>query len=198
MAAAPDARRRRGKEELEMTPGVNVAFLRGINVGGKNKLPMKRLVELFLAAGCEDVRTWIQSGNVVFAASPALAKRLPTTIGTALREQLGLEVPVVTRTAVELRAAVRANPFLDQGAEERALSVGFLADRPSRARVSKLDPQRSPPDAFSVRGREVYLHCPNGVARSKLTNAYFDSTLATISTFRNWKTTSKLLEMVGE
>lgn len=174
----------------------HVALLRGINVGGKNRLPMKQLVELFEAAGCGDVRTYIQSGNVVFGARPALARRVSTSVRAALLAELGLEVPVVTRSAAELGAVVRANPFLGKGLDERLLHVAFLADRPGRARAAKLDPQRSPPDEFVLRGREIYLHCPGGLARTKLSNAYFDSILGTTSTVRNWRTTCKLLEMV--
>jgi len=78
---------------------------------------------------------------------------------------------------------------------ERALHIGFLASLPDNERIADLDARRSPRDEFVVQGREVYLYCPHGLARSKLTNAYFDSKLGTPSTFRNWKTMLKLLEM---
>lgn len=157
---------------------------------------MKQLMELFEAAGCADVRTYIQSGNVVFGASPALARRVAGSIRAAVLAELGLEVPVVTRSAAELRALVRANPFLEKGLDGRALHVAFLAERPSRARAAQLDPQRSPPDELVLRGREVYLHFPNGVARTRITNAYLDATLGTTSTVRNWRTACTLLELV--
>ena len=73
--------------------------------------------------------------------------------------------------------------------------MAFLEATPDPANVDALDPDRSPGDEFAVLGREVYLHCPNGMARTKLTNAYFDSRLATTSTMRNWKTVLKLLEL---
>jgi uncharacterized protein (DUF1697 family) len=78
---------------------------------------------------------------------------------------------------------------------ENHLHVLFLADQPGAAAVASLDPDRSPPDAFVVRGREIYLRCPNGVGTTKLTNAWFDSRLATISTGRNWRTVLKLFEL---
>ncbi len=174
---------------------VQVALLRGINVGGKHKLPMKSLVTMFEEAGCTNVRSYIQSGNVVYEAGSALARRIPVTIGAAIAEEFGFEVPVITRSAGEIRRAVRANPFLERGGDENALQVAFLADRPSKAKVSGLDPDRSPPDEFAVRGREVYLWCPNGLARTKLTNAYLGSKLGTTSTIRNWRTTLKLREL---
>ena len=105
-------------------------------------------------------------------------------------------MPVVTRSAVELRRAVEGNPFLAAGADVATLHVGFLASEPKAEPVAALDPARSPPDRFEVRGREIFLCLPDGVARSKLTNAYFDSKLATTSTFRNWRTVLTLLERV--
>jgi uncharacterized protein (DUF1697 family) len=174
-----------------------VAFLRGINVGGKNKLPMKDLVEMFVTAGAEDVRSYIQSGNVLFRASPAIAARLCSQIAAQIATSFGYRTPVILRTAEQLRDAISNNPFLKAGAAEETLHVMFLADVPSPTSVENLDPDRSPPDRFIVSGREVYLQLPNGVANSKLTNNYFDSKLATTSTGRNWRTVTKLLELMG-
>lgn len=175
----------------------HVALLRGINVGGKHPLPMKELVAIFTEAGCTEVTTYIQSGNVVFRAPAELARRLPEVAACRIRERFGFGVPVVLRTRAELAAVVRANPFLEPGADTGPLHVMFLADEPSPDAVARLDPQRSPGDSFAVRGREVYLHCPAGVARTRLTNGYFDTTLGTTSTSRNWRTVLKLLELAG-
>ena len=174
---------------------VNIALLRGINVGGKNKLPMKDLAAMFREAGCEDVRTYIQSGNVIFRAVPALAKGIPSLISQSIMDRFGYSVPVVVRTARDLQQIVEGNPFAQVEFEANKLLVLFLADVPDSALVESLDPDRSPGDEFAVVGREVFVHYPNGVARSKLTNAYFDSKLSTTSTGRNWRTVSKLLEM---
>jgi uncharacterized protein (DUF1697 family) len=177
-------------------PATHVALLRGINLGGKNKLLMKDLVEMFVEAGCDDVRTYIQSGNVVFNAAPNIAARLPEIVTGQIAKRLGYRTPVVLRTAKQLGEVVRKNPFIEMGAAEDTLHVLFLADRPSARGVEGLDPNRSAPDAFLVRGQEVYLQLPNGVGRSKLTNEYFDSRLATTSTGRNWRTVLKLLELM--
>ena len=176
---------------------IHVALLRGINVGGRNKLLMKALVGMFEDAGCTQVRTYIQSGNVIFKAPPALARRIPAAITEIISERVGFEIPVVTRTTAELRRIVRANPFQQAGVDEQMLHVAFLAGLPGRDRVATLDPNRSPPDEFVLREREIYLRCPQGLARSKLSNAYFDSKLATATTMRNWRTTLKLLELAG-
>ncbi len=177
--------------------GANVALLRGINVGGKNILPMKDLVALFVEVGCSEVSSYIQSGNVIFRARPALVAGLSALIGKGIADRFGIRVPVVIRTAEELRDIARGNPFLKTKADPAMLHVAFLADVPSAPRVAMLDANRSPPDAYSVHGREIFLHCPNGFGRTKLTNQYFDSKLATISTVRNWRTVLKLLELAG-
>ena len=177
--------------------GTHVALLRGINVGGKNKLLMRDLSSMFVEAGCGDVQTYIQSGNVVFRAGPALVRRVPDLVSEAIAARFGYRVPVVTRTAGELGATLRANPFLGRGADARQLHVGFLADRPEAAAVDALDPDRSPPDEFAVVGREVYSYCPQGIARTKLTTRYFESNLSTTMTARNWKTILKLHELTG-
>ncbi len=173
-----------------------VALLRGINVGGKNKLLMADLATIVTEAGGGDVRTYIQSGNVVFTATAASAKRIPGLISKKIEERFGYSVPVVLRSADEMAAAAKNNPFLKSGADAESLHVAFLADLPDKRHIAALDPKRSPGDSFAVRGREIYLHLPDGVARTKLTNHYVDSTLATTSTMRNWRTVLKLLEIM--
>lgn len=146
--------------------GVYVALLRGINVGGKNKLPMPELAAIFERVACTDIRTYIQSGNVVFRAGPALAMRIPDLVAREIADRFGYRVPLVTRTAGELRRVVRQNPFLRQGVDPAILHVAFLGRAPSRAALAGLDPDHSPPDAYVVRGREIYLCCPTGMART--------------------------------
>jgi uncharacterized protein (DUF1697 family) len=177
------------------TSGTFVALLRGINVGGKHTLPMKDLVAIFERAGCGDVRHYIQSGNVVFTAAPDLGKRVPELVASSIERKFAMKVPVLVRTAAEIRAVAETNPLLAEGASPESLHVLFLADTPAKKNGAALDPQRSPPDTFVLRGREVYLSCPNGVGRTKLTNSYFDTTLATTSTGRNWRTVLRLVEM---
>ncbi len=178
-------------------PATYLALLRGINVGGKNKLPMKDLIDLFGEAGCRHVRTYIQSGNVIFSADPDLVASLPGLITARIAECFGYRVPVVMRTAAQIGEVIRNNPFVEAGAAEDTLHVLFLADQPSARSVDDLDPDRSPSDVFIVRGREVYLRLPTGVARTKLTNDYFDAKLATTSTGRNWRTVTKLFELMA-
>ena len=172
-----------------------VALLRGVNVGGKNKLPMAELRDIFTAARCTAVQTYIQSGNVVFEAAQDLAERVPEIVTRAIRQRFGYETAVVVRSSEELRQVVVSNPF-DTSGDPRFLHVAFLEDTPGAEVVSRLDLERSPPDAFAVRGPNVHLHYPNGVARSKLTNKYLATQLQTASTMRNWRTVLTLLGMV--
>jgi uncharacterized protein (DUF1697 family) len=173
-----------------------LALLRGVNVGGKNKLPMKDLIEICLGAGCKDVRTFIQSGNVVFSADRPRGTELARQIASSITERFEYRTPVILRTLKQLMDVVTNNPFLEQGGAEDALHVLFLADTPNANVVAGLDPDRSPGDVFVVRGQEVFLKLTNGVADSKLTNNYFDKKLGTISTGRNWRTVTKLLELM--
>lgn len=172
-----------------------MALLRGINVGGKNKLPMKELVDVFRTAGGDDVRTYIQSGNVVFRARSSAAGGVAEAVTRGIADRFGYRVPVVVRRADELRTVVEVNPFIRAGRDPKMLHVAFLAAKPSAREVAGLDPERSPPDELAVVGREVYLCCPNGMARTKFTNDYFDRQLGTTSTLRNWRTVLQLQSM---
>jgi len=165
-------------------------------VGGKNILPMKVLIQMFSDAGCTGIRHYIQSGNVIFEA-PAGAPGVCDAIKANIEKRYGYRIPVILRTSAQLLKTIRDNPFLKAGAEEKTLYVYFLADSPNARAIAALDPSRSAPDAFHVRGQEIYLYLPNGMGRSKLTNGYFDSKLSTLSTARNWATVLKLSEMMG-
>ena len=168
-----------------------VALLRGINVAGKNPVPMKELAALFEKAGAGDVVTYIQSGNVVFTATEALARKLPSWMAKQIPATFGCKSPVIVRSHDELQEIASHNRFSHD--DPTRLLVMFLDSTPKN--VAKLDAKRSPPDQFAVVGQDVYLFCPNGYGRSKLTNDYFDRTLGVVSTVRNWRTVLKLLEM---
>jgi uncharacterized protein (DUF1697 family) len=178
--------------------GAHVALLRGINVGGKRIVPMKDLAAVFTDAGCRDVRTYIQSGNVVFNASSTTVHGLRGRLEKKIQERFGFAVPIVLRSAEQLARTIASNPFLVAGVAETALHVYFLADLPSEEAAASLDHSRSTPDAFIFAEQEIYLHLPNGMGRTKLTNAYFDSRLATTCTARNWATVLKLAAMMRE
>jgi len=166
-----------------------VCLLKGVNVGGKNKLAMAEVRVLFESLGHDDVETYIQSGNVVFRpAGPVTSDALAFQI----TQRFGLTVAVILRSAAELRRVLEASPFTD--ADPGTLHVGFMAAEPSAASVEQLDPDLHAPDAFAVLGRELYLFLPNGMARTRLPG-YLDRRLKVPTTIRNWRTAEKLTEL---
>jgi uncharacterized protein (DUF1697 family) len=169
-----------------------VALLRGINVGGRNKIPMAELRSLLSSLGLEDVVTYIQSGNVVFRSASGDTHEIAASIEHAIVEAFGFKAVALTRTPAELGEIVDSNPYLTGETDLAKLHVVFLDRPPGADAVAELDPRRSPPDEFYVRGREIYLHLPNGAGRSKLTIAYFERRLAAAATARNWNTLLKL------
>ncbi|MGH9035542.1 MAG: DUF1697 domain-containing protein [Acidimicrobiia bacterium] len=175
----------------------HVALLRGINLGARNKVPMPALRVVVESLGHEDVQTYIQSGNVVFKSGSGDGAGMAAALESAVTKEFGFRVAVVVRTGRELRRVTTNNPFLAAGADISALHVVFLGSSPTKASVKALDPDRSPPDEFAVRNAEVYLHCPNGFGRSKLTLDYFERKLGGPATVRNWKTVTKLLELMS-
>ena len=178
-----------------MTQRTHALLLRGVNVGGKHRLPMSALAELVIGLGGEMVKTFIQSGNVVCRLSPEAASRVSVGLAAAIQAGFGFSSPVIVRSTEALRAAVAAYPW-DVPEEQRYLA--FLADLPDPERVAALDPNRSPGDRFQVIGADVHLHLPNHVADTKLTNAWMDSRLKTVSTGRNWRTTLAILSLLEE
>lgn len=171
----------------------HVLLLRGVNVGGKNRLAMAGLRELVAELGGEQVATYIQSGNVVCRLSPERAATLPSALTEAMAARFGVRSPVVIRGVDELEAALQAYPW-DVPEAERA--IAFLADTPSPERAAALDPNRSPGDRWALIGRDVHMHLGHGAADTKLTNDWLDRGLATFSTGRNWRTATTLLGLL--
>lgn len=173
----------------------HVALLRGINVGGKHRLPMATLRELFVATGASEVETYIQSGNVVYTATSKLARTLPEQVRAALTQTFGFDVPIVSRSAAQLREVAAEHPFVDRVPDQKLLMVAFLDREPDAAKVAALDTNRSPGDLMEVRGQHVYLGFPNGSGRSKLDANWLDRSLGAVGTWRNWRTVHALLEL---
>ncbi len=166
-----------------------VALLRGINVGGRNLVPMAELRDLFAGLGHRDVRTYIQSGNVVFTSE---ARPDAQEIESAIEERFRVTSTVVLRSAADLKRIAALDPF--GGTDRAKLHVGFLVRSPRQSAVSSLDQGRFLPERFSFAGQEVYLHLPDGMARTKLPD-YLGRQLKLVMTIRNWNTVNKLLEI---
>jgi len=174
---------------------VYIALLRGVNVGGNKKLPMKSLAALCEGHGCTSVQTYIQSGNVVFKAAAKTAAAFPRALKEQIKKDFGFETTIILRTADEMRAVTQNNPYLKPGVDTKFLHVTFLADEPNLTEVVKLNPLCQGDEAFSLRGKEIFLYLPNGAGRSKMAAYAFDKVLHTIGSTRNWQTVSKLLTL---
>jgi uncharacterized protein (DUF1697 family) len=173
-----------------------VLLLRAVNVSGKNRLTMPVLRASLEGLDCTDVVTYIQSGNAVFDSTdkPAvLAKR----IEEALEVELGSSVDVVLRSARELDKAIAANPYVGRGADRTKLHVLFLDRKPDLARLRTIDLAKFAPEQFEAGEREIYLHLPNGVGRSKLSLALGPKLTPAVATMRNWNTVTKLAELAA-
>jgi uncharacterized protein (DUF1697 family) len=173
-----------------------LALLRAINLGAVNKVPMKELRTMFEDLGYEDVRTHLQSGNVVFEGKSSTSKKLAAEIEGAISKVFDLEVPVIVRTRRELERVAGGNPFPTEGVKASWLHVMFLSEPASPKAIKTLDPDRSPQDQFEVKGGEIFLRFGKGSGRSKLTIDYFEKKLGTKATGRNWNTVVKVLELM--
>jgi uncharacterized protein (DUF1697 family) len=166
---------------------VQIALLRGVNVGGHKKVEMARLRALLERLGQTDVRTYVQSGNVVFGGR----RRTEEQLERAIEDEFGFPVPVILRTRDELATIVRASPLRDAATDPAKYIVVFCADRVSL----DLDPAQFAPEQFAVRGREVYFWAPEGQARSELAKVLAAKPVGKKSTARNWRTVEKLLAL---
>jgi uncharacterized protein (DUF1697 family) len=176
---------------------VFVAMLRGVNVGG-NSLKMDWLREACEGIGLGDVRTYVQSGNIVFSSGASAAK-----LGPALKKlidaQTRLPVTVVIRSAPEMAKIVAGNPFARQkGVDLAKLHVTFLGKAPVKPAREKLDALAGTRDEYRLAGQEIYLHCPVSYGQTRLSNTAIEKALAIGATTRNWNTVTTLCEMARD
>lgn len=166
------------------------ALLRGINVGGHNKIAMADLRALLAATGYTDVATYLQSGNAVFTARNAPPDEIAAEVEAAVTRGLGLGVAVLVRTSEELDAVVAANPFPD-AVDPKKLNVAFLGAEPVAAWQADRDPARYAPDRFELLGRELYVWYADSVLRTTLTRDFWKGLPGTV-TARNWNTVTRV------
>lgn len=172
-----------------------IALLRGINVVGKHRLPMKELAGLLEGLGCTDVRTYIQSGNAVFRSRQENREKLAEKIGRRIAKKHGFTPGVLLLTAAELQAVVAGSPFTPE--EGKALHCYFLEAEPASPDLERLTALKSAGEEFKLDGKIFYLHAPDGIGRSKLA-AQVEQCLGVAATARNWNTVRRLLAMAGE
>jgi len=174
-----------------------ISILRGINVSGQKKIKMAGLRSLYESKGFENVTTYIQSGSVVFESKIENKMDIKSELERSITEQYGFYVPVDIRTAEEIKTIFADCPFLESEKEENGtkILVTFLSNIPEESNVSGLMAYVKPPEKLAIAGSIVYLHCPNGYGRSKLSNTFLEAKLNVKATTRNWKTVRKLYEM---
>ncbi len=173
-----------------------IALLRGINVGSRNRIAMPELREALAEAGLEGVRTYLQSGNIVLDSA-----KKPAALGRELQklvhDRFGLDVHVAVRTRAELAKVVELNPLAKVATNPKRYQVTFLASKPTSKTKDALEAAAAKSERFAIHGREVYAWHPDGVARSKLWSLLGGKQLGIDATSRNWTTVTKLLELAS-
>ncbi|MCA9264334.1 MAG: DUF1697 domain-containing protein [Planctomycetales bacterium] len=171
-----------------------IALFRGVNVGGKNTIPMAGLRKLLETIDVQSVKTYIQSGNVVFESSAKSAAVLGKRIGSLVEQEYGFHPQILVLPSHELAAAVAANPFPEAEADPKSLHLFFLESRPRTPDIEKLDQAKKASEAYVWSDRVFYLHAPEGVGRSKLA-ASIERYLGVTATARNFRTVKKVLAL---
>ncbi len=171
-----------------------IALFRGINVGGKNILPMNELVRDLQSLHLENIKTCIQSGNAIFRSSGPVSATLGAKIAAKIENRRGFRPHVLILGADQLENAIESNPFSEAEAEPKTLHLFFLASAPAAPDIESLTEAESPSERFHLTDHVFYLHAPDGIGRSKLA-ANAEKFLGVPVTARNWRTVQKLWEM---
>jgi uncharacterized protein (DUF1697 family) len=174
-----------------------IALFRGINVGGKNSLPMKELVALLEEIGAQRVRTYIQSCNAVFQRAAESPAQLSRQIAAAVKERCGFEPCVLILEPAAINRALAQNPFPEAETDPASLHLGFLAAPPAHPDLQRLASLRQESERFCLIDDVFYLHVPEGMGRSKLA-ASSEKALGVPMTDRNWRTVCKIKELAEE
>jgi uncharacterized protein (DUF1697 family) len=176
---------------------IYIALLRGVNVGGKNALPMKELVAVLEDLGSRNVKTYIQSGNAVFESKEKDASRLSKKIKVEIKQRRGFEPHVLLLEVEDFEKVIKKNPFPEVKTDPRALHAGFLASAPENPNLKTLESLKRDSERFHLIDKVFYLHAPEGVGRSKLA-ANAEKLLGVPMTDRNWRTVCEIWEMAKE
>lgn len=177
---------------------MRIALLRGVNVGGAKKVAMADLKAMVEALGFTEVKTLLQSGNVVFRAGDLSDQALETLLETETEKRLGLTTRYLVRGPAEWRAIIDANPFPEEAEREPSrMLVNVLREPPSQAALEAIRAARTPGEKVGVVGRVVYIYFGDGIADSRAALVFGRKTLGMIATGRNWNSVRKLAELVG-
>jgi uncharacterized protein (DUF1697 family) len=175
----------------------HVVLLRGINLGSRNRVSMPKLRDVLEGGGFEDVKTYLQSGNVVLS-STETADAVRRRCERLISKELGLDVDVVVRSRAQIAAVVKRDPLGKVAKNPKRYQVSFLAEKPPAGLKKKLEAAAAEQERFAVSGREIYAWHPEGVARSKLWTLLAGKQLGVTATSRNWTTVTSLMELAQE
>jgi len=174
-------------------------MLRGVNLGGHNKIKMDALRALYESLKFEDPRTYVQSGNVIFRTKEKSSAALAKKIRDAIEKKFGFRPEVILRTTDELRRAIAASPFPgNRDLEPGKILVTFLAGDPGPESQAMLLSLKDYPEELHLHGRELYIYFPDGAGKSKLPWSKVEKLFKTTGTARNWNSVTKMLEMAEE
>ncbi len=177
---------------------VYIALLRGVNVGPHKRMKMETLRASCEALGFTKVKTYIQSGNIVFQAARLSPAAVSTNIEECIVSGFGFSVDVISRTAEEMKAIVSDNPLLKEpGIDTTKLHVVFFSEAPSNDAIKKLESLTLSPDKVRHKGKEIYFYFPNGVSGSSIWKLNLDRVMSVSGTMRNWRTVNTLCEMAA-
>jgi uncharacterized protein (DUF1697 family) len=174
---------------------IYIALFRGINVGGNNILPMLELVEVLEDIGLSNIKTYIQSGNVVFQSKEINSVELSQKICAAIEKRRGFVVQVIILDINDLNNAIASNPFAGIEVEPNTLHCFFLSSLPENPNLKTLESIKKDSEQFRLIDKVFYLYAPEGIGRSKLATKV-EKTFGVAVTARNWRTVSKIMEMV--
>lgn len=175
-----------------------IALLRGINVGGNNKLPMKELITVLEGLKLHNAKTYIQSGNVVFQSERADRAVLSQEISEAIGESHGFTPYIFLLSIEDVQAAINANPFPEGKDEPKTLHFFFLDGILEQPNLEAFEQLKTETERFQLIGDVLYLHAPDGIGRSKLAGKLSGKWKGLHITARNWRTVSKVVEMAKE
>lgn len=176
-----------------------ISIVRGINVTGKNLIKMDLLQKSYERLGYQNIRTYVQSGNVIFRAEPFPPKELERTLSALIEKDFGYKVPVIVLTIDQLRRVIERNPFTPDPSKDPAyLHVTFLSSTPDLADFEAIESKKQDGEEIHISQDAVYLYCPKGYGKTKLNNSFLEAKLQVPATTRNWKTTNELLKLALE
>ncbi len=175
---------------------VYISMLRGVNVSGQKKIKMDALKGLYESLGFNNVKTYIQSGNAIFETTDSDVPELTDRIEQKIEEVFQFSVPIILRTNDSFKKLIDGNPYYaDRNVDVTKLYVTFLFSSPSDSSVESLDRLDYGSDEFTLIHEDIYLFCPGGYGKTKLSNSFLEKKLGVTATTRNWKTVNKLYEL---